>query len=293
MVNQLIQVVAPVFIVIAVGYIWSWSGRKYDLEFITSIAINIGCPCLAFSTLTNLEINHSLLWSVALATAAAIFLFGLIGGLILRITGLPIRGYLSPLMFANIGNMGLPVCLYAYGQKGLALAIIIFAVVCVGQFTIGIFLYSSSFSPVSIMKNPVIISIVISSVLLVSGIATPQWIAKSTKLIGDITIPIMLITLGVSLQRMKVFSPGRAVLLSFIRIGMGFGAGILLSYLFRLEGAARGVFILQSSMPVAVFNYLLAERYGRNAKDTAELIIISTLLSIIALPLILQFVKGY
>ena len=102
----------------------------------------------------------------------------------------------------------------------------------------------------------------------------------------------MLITLGVSLQRMKVFNTGRAVLLSVTRVGMGFGTGLLVSHFFGFEGAARGVFILQCSMPVAVFNYLLAERYGRKAKETAELIIISTILSIVALPLILHFLKN-
>ena len=292
MINQLIQVVAPIFAVISVGYFWSWSGRRYDLEFITSIAISVGCPCLAFSTLTSIEVSHSLLGSISLATASAIILFGLIGMLILRISGLSINGFLSPLMFANIGNMGLPVCLFAYGKDGLALAIVVFAVVCVGQFTIAIFLYSGSFSPTSIVKNPVIISIIISSVLLVSDITPPQWIAKSAKLIGDITIPVMLITLGVSLQRMKVFNIGRAFLLSITRIGMGFGVGILLSFFFGFHGTARGVFILQCSMPVAVFNYLLAERYGKNADETAELIVISTLFSVIALPLILKFLKG-
>jgi predicted permease len=292
MLNQLIQVVAPIFTVIAVGYIWSWSGRRYDLEFITSIAINLGCPCLAFYTLTSIEINHSLLGIISLATVTAIFLFGLTGILVLRVSGLSVKGYLPPLMFANIGNMGLPVCFFAYGQEGLVFAIVVFVIVMVGQFTIGVFLYSGSFSPVAIIKNPVIISVIVSSVLLVSGITPLQWIVKSTKLVGDITIPVMLITLGVSLQRMKVFNTGRAVLLSITRIGMGFGVGILVSFFFGLTGAAKGVFILQCSMPVAVFNYLLAERYGRNAEETAELIIVSTLLSILALPLILQILKG-
>ncbi len=293
MINQLIQVVTPIFAVIAVGYIWSLRGSKYDLEFITSIAINLGCPCLAFSTLTNIEINHALLGSIALATALALVLFGLTGVLILRIMGLSINGYLPPLMFANIGNMGLPVCLFAYGKEGLALAIVVFAVVMAGQFTVAVFFYSGSFSIRSAFKSPVIISIIISSVLLLSGIEPPQWIAKSTKLIGDITIPVMLITLGVSLQRMRIFNTGRALLLSLARIVLGFGVGILISYLFGLKGTARGVFVLQSSMPVAVFNYLLAERYGKNPKETAELIIVSTILSIILLPLILQFLKHW
>ncbi len=292
MINQLIQVVAPIFAVIAVGYIWSWSKRKYDLEFITAIAINLGAPCLAFSTLTNINIDHSLLGHVSLAMAAAIALFGISGVLILKVFRQPVGGYLAPLMFANIGNMGLPVCLFAYGQEGLAFAIVMFAVVTVGQFTIAIFLYSGSLSIIPILKNPVIISIVISAFLLVSGIEPPQWIAKSTKLIGDITIPIMLITLGVSLQRMKVFKFGRALLLSLVRLCVGFGTGLFLSHLFGFTGAVRGVFILQCSMPVAVFNYLLSERYKKNTEGTAELIIVSTLLSIVALPLILHIIKS-
>lgn len=291
MINQLIQVVAPIFTVIAVGYIWSLSRGKYELEFITSIAINLGCPCLAFSTLTSIEINHVLLGSISLATVLALILFGLTGILILRISGLSTDGYLPPLMFANIGNMGLPVCLFAYGQEGLALAIIIFAVVMAGQFTVAVYLYSGHFSFLSIFKSPVVISIIISSVLLVSGIKPPQWIAESTKLIGNITIPVMLITLGVSLQRMRVLNTGKALFLSAVRTGMGFGVGILVSYLFGFSGTARGVFILQCSMPVAVLNYLFAEQYGKNPKEISEIIIVSTLLSIIILPLILQFLK--
>lgn len=292
MIDQLIQVITPIFIVIAVGYLWSWRGQKYDLEFVTSIAINIGCPCLVFSTLTNIEINHSMLGRVSLAATVAIILFGLIGMVILRICRLPFSGYLPPLMFANIGNMGLPVCFFAYGKEGLALAIVIFAVVTVGQFTIAVFLYSGSFSISSIIKNPIIPSIIISTAILLSGVAPPEWMAKSTKLIGEITIPMMLITLGVSLQRMKVFNMGRAIFLSVTRIGMGFGVAVIISHFIGLTGTARGVFILQSSMPVAVFNYLLAERYGKNAKETAELIIVSTLLAVIALPLILNFLNS-
>ena len=116
--------------------------------------------------------------------------------------------------------------------------------------------------------------------------------AKSTKLIGDITIPVMLITLGVSLSQMRVLNSLRAFLLSIARTGLGFGTGLLISWLFGFTGTARGVFILQCSMPVAVFNYLLAEQYGKEAKGVAELIIISTLLSILVLPVILQYLQG-
>lgn len=292
MINQLLQVVAPILIVILVGFIWGRSGRKYDLEFVTSIALNLGSPCLAFSTLTNIKMSHALIGRVTIATVTALLVFGITGYLILRCSGLSINAFLAPLMFPNIGNMGLPVCLFAYGNDGLALAIVIFAIILIGQFTIAIFLYSGTFAPAAIFKNPVIISILVSFALLITGISPPQWMAKSTKLIGDITIPVMLITLGVSLSQMRVLNSLRAFLLSIARTGLGFGTGLLISGLFGFTGTARGVFILQCSMPVAVFNYLLAEQYGKEAKGVAELIIISTLLSILVLPVILQYIQG-
>lgn len=292
MINQLLQVVAPIFLVIAVGYIWSRKDQKFDIEFVTSIAINLGTPCLAFSTLTSLEIQYSMLGVISFSTVVGIALFGIIGLCILKMFSLPYKGYLPPLMFANIGNMGLPVCLFAYGKEGVALAIIIFAVFMVGQFTVALFLYSGSFSVTSLFKNPIVISVIISVLILVSGYKPPEWISKASQLLGEMTIPMMLLTLGVSLQRLKVFNIGKAALLSIVRIGMGFGVGLLVAELMGLTGIARGVFILQNSMPVAVFNYLLAERYKRNATETAELIIVSTILSIVTLPLVLSFVKG-
>jgi len=291
MIEQLIQVVTPIFAIIAVGYIWSLMRQRYELEFVTSVAINIGCPCLAFSTLTSLEVKHSLLGQVTLSALMALFCFGMIGMIILKTTRLSFRGYLPPLMFANIGNMGMPVCLFAYGKEGLALAIIVFAVVTIGQFTIAVWLYSGSFSPTGLFKHPVVISIFISVFFLISGIKPPEWMFKSTKLLGEITIPIMLLTLGVSLQRMKVHNIGRSFLLSIVRIGMGFGVGLGVAHLTGLTGIARGVMILQCSMPVAVFNYLLSERYKRNPGETAELILVSTIMSFVTLPLILNYLN--
>lgn len=279
------------FAIMAVGYLWSRMGQKYDLDLITTIVINIGCPCLAFSTLTSLQINHSLLGQISVSVILAVALFGIFGLIILKLAGLSPHGYLPPLMFANIGNMGMPVCLFAYGTEGLAYAIIVFATVTIGQFTIGIWLYSGSISPSGLYKNPIIVSIFIAVFMLISGLEPPEWIARATKLLGELTIPMMLLTLGVSLERMKVSNIGKNFLLSLARIGMGFGVGVAMALLMGLTGTARGVLILQCSMPVAIFNYLLAEKYKQNASETAELIVVSTILSLVTLPLILRFLK--
>ena len=114
MIHQLFNVVAPVFIAIALGWGWAKLGRPYDTDLVSSLVMNIGAPCLVFSTLSTLPVSPYLLGQMGVATLIAIALFGLIGATVLRLAGLPQRGFLPPLMFANIGNMGLPLCLFAF-----------------------------------------------------------------------------------------------------------------------------------------------------------------------------------
>jgi len=99
----------------------------------------------------------------------------------------------------------------------------------------------------------------------------------------------MLLSLGVTLATLKVISLKRSLLLALLRVGMGFGVSLALAYAFRMSPEARGVFVLQCSMPVAVFNYMLAERYNTSPQENAELLMTSTLLSLVTLPLILRF----
>ena len=75
---------------------------------------------------------------MALATVLVIAGFAILGGFVLRMLRLSIRAYLPSIIFSNSGNMGLPLCLLAFGEAGLALAIVLFAVSAIQKFTIGI-----------------------------------------------------------------------------------------------------------------------------------------------------------
>ena len=118
----------------------------------------------------------------------------------------------------------------------------------------------------------------------------PDFIVNTTRILGGLTVPLMLITLGVSLAGLGVSSLPRAVLLSVMRIGVGFLVGWGTAEVFGFEGAARGVLILQCAMPVAVFNFLFAERYNNQPEEVAGLVVISTIMSFATLPFLLAFV---
>jgi hypothetical protein len=193
-------------------------------------------------------------------------------------------------LFGNIGNMGLPLCLFAFGESGLALGLVIFLTIYTIQMSLGIMLVAGRGNVTSLLKQPVLWATALSVYLVSSGQSLPLWLDNTTSLMGGFAIPLMLLTLGVSLANLKVTEWKHSLVFSTIRVAGGFGLGLLVANLFGLEGVERGVLILQSSMPVAVFNYLLALRYHREPGEVAGMVVLSTVLAFILLPFIVKFV---
>ena len=103
---------------------------------------------------------------------------------------------------------------------------------------------------------------------------------------------MMLITLGVSLAGYSVANLRNSVIVSVLRLGIGFGSGLLLVWLLDIDGMMRGVILIMCSMPAAVFNYLFAQRYGKRAEEVAGTVIVSTSVAFILLPFLLAYVLG-
>jgi len=234
MFTEIFSILAPVFICVAIGYIWSKSGKAFDTSLITALVTYFGTPCLVFYALSRVELDLTVIWDMGLAAVLANIIFVVVGATVLAIFKLPQRAFLQALTWPNVGNVGLPLCLLAFGEEGLALSVAFFAVYVVLQMTIGVAFVSGSFSLLSMARMPIIPATAFASVFLFTDLVVPQWIFSTTKLIGDMTIPLMLFTLGVSLASLKVESLKTSFGLSFVRLGMGFGAGVGLTLLWSL-----------------------------------------------------------
>ena len=287
---ELFSIIAPVIICAAIGFLWAHLGKPYDTDLVSSLMTNIGAPCLVFSSLLRVTVDPADLVLMAGMALMALGMFAVFGGGALKVAGLSGRAFLPPLVFANNGNMGLPLALLAFGETGLALAIAYFTTVVVIHFTIGVGYVSGAASLTAMLRIPVLYAVAAALAFMVTGTRVPSWLTNTTGLLGDMTIPLMLITLGVSLSLLRVSGIATALSLSALRLVMGFCVGVGLAWAFDLEGAARGVVILQSSMPVAVFNYLFAQRYDRSPDVVAGLVVVSTALSFLSLPFLLWFV---
>lgn len=290
MILELFNIVAPVVVCAAIGFTWSRLGLPFETPFVTTLVTNIAAPCLIVATLTKLNVSTEAFGQMAGAAALAILIFMVVGAAVLRAAGLSLHSFLPAMMFANTGNMGLPLTLFAFGEEGLALGIAFFAVSAVGNFTLGALISSGSMSLRGLVRTPVLWAVSFALIFMFTGTKPPTFIANTLTILGNIAIGLMLLALGVSLARLKVRSLGRTLGLSLFRLGMGFAVGLGLTYGLGLEGAQRGVVILACSMPVAVFNYLFAQRYGRAADEVASVIVASTLISFATLPLLLLVV---
>ncbi|MZR29281.1 AEC family transporter [Sneathiella litorea] len=290
MIEILLNIIAPVVITAGIGFFWAKSGRAFHTETVTGLVTNVGSPMLIFSTLVKLDMELGAFLEFAMYAALSALSFCLIGLAVLRICRLDIRNYLPGLMFPNTGNMGLPLCFFAFGEAGLALAIAVFTVFSTLQFTFGVWLSSGASSPGQLMRTPLIYAVIIGLGSKALSLSLPVWIIDTSVLVGSLTIPLMLLALGVSLAGLSVNHIRLATGLSLLRLVMGFAVGYGLSILFGLEGVERGVLILECCMPVAVFNYLFSLRYDRAHGHVAGMVLISTLLSFITLPALLLYV---
>lgn len=292
MFSELMAILAPIIISVGAGYIWGKTGTEFPSDFISRIVMNIGTPCLIISVMAKVDVQPAIMGQVALATAIVMAAMGLFGWAMLRVMKLEIGTYLPPLIFPNNGNMGLPLCLFAYGQTGLALALGSFMVMMVATFTVGLLLVTSSEGGIvkrleAIAKQPVIYSMIIAVILLVTHTELPRWISNTLDLLGGIAIPLMTIALGVSLATLKIHFWKRSVLFSLVRIGGGLLFGLIVCELMGVTGISRNVVLLQCAMPIAVFNYLLALRYDRRPDEIAAMVLVSTLMAFIGLPFLL------
>ena len=286
----LIPVVAPVLITIGIGYAWARHGHALDVRFLANLIHNVGMPSMIFSTLTRVDVDPLVFVDMSWASLATHLAFVLIGALVLRAARLPLSVYLNGMVYPNAGNIGLPLCLFAYGELGLALSIAWFTVDSVMVVTLGVWVASGKITGRDLVRAPLLYAALGAVYFLASGTKPPEWLANTTGLISGLAIPLLLVMLGASLATLRVTNLKRAVLLSMLRLGMGFGVGVIAAWLFGFEGVERGVLIINCSLSVGIINYLLSQYYDQEPHEVAAMVVVSAFISIATLPLLLAYV---
>ena len=144
---KLFEVLFPVFFVVGIGYYLGKNNPKIDTTFITNFAANIGTPAMIIYALTSTGLSFEIFKNYFLYFLIAIAAFTFIGIIFLFfLKTKDIIRELPPFIMPNTGNMGLPICLFAYGSQGLGVAAAISALIILCHFTLGIFLADRKFN---------------------------------------------------------------------------------------------------------------------------------------------------
>ena len=292
---KLIDVLFPVFFVIGIGYYLGKKNPNINTDFITTFAGNVGTPAMIFYTITTTGVTLSVFTEYFIYALIIIGGFSLVGILFLLILKKDFISELPPLILPNTGNMGIPICLFAYGAAGLGVASAIASVVILLHFTLGVLLAKKSFSLEILIKNMPIYGIIISVIFLYFEWDVPGYLENTTFLLTYATIFLVLMSLGIALSRLKVVSWTHASILGAVRVIIGPIIGFGLIKFLNLNGFAAGVLLIQSCMPSAVLTYLVGSMYSEKkvVDSVASVIVTSTIMSFVTIPIVVYYSIKY
>ena len=293
MISEVLTVIAPVFIIAGLGYFWVKRKLPFDNATISSLVMYVGSPCLIYSALTSNAAETAALGMMGISAFIVILMSLIFSWVFLKIVGWKLTTYLPALIHPNCGNMGLPLVLLAFGQEGLALGMAYFFVNSISQYTLGMAISSGQFDIRQLMKQPIIWAVIFVLTVILGEFQMPKWFNSTTSILAGLTIPAMLIMLGTSLAKLNIASLKETLTISFLRILLGLGLGLLVIEMLSLSGIMAGIVLLQSAMPSAVFNYIFADRFNRESDKVAAVILQSTLISALSLPLLVAWVISF
>ncbi len=287
---MILTTVIPVFLIILVGYLIG-KCKKINTQSFVDLIIYISGPCLIFSSVSKSDINLTDFYTIALSAVGVILILAILVFIILKITKSKKVGLYLPLTIGNTGYLGYPIALFAFGIAGLSRAVVYDMMGSLFLYSFGIYIIHHKNEIKEMFKIPLIYAVVIGLLFNLLKIPVPQTIFKPIEMIGMLTIPLALLILGYKLTNIKVSSAKTAFLFSLFRLFGGFLVAFLIINLFSITGLLKNIILLQAAMPSAVMSMILCQKYKRDANLVASIILISTLLSIITIPLILWFLS--
>jgi predicted permease len=295
--NLFLNNLLPIFLAAGAGYLLA---RRLPINprTLSSIAFYVFTPCLVFNLLTHTELSNHDIFKIILFTVICASIVGLLAWLIgrgLRLERTVLSAVLITSMFMNAGNYGLPVTSFAFGGTALAFATLVFVTNAVLMNTAGVVIISmgsASFTKsfANLFKIPVVYALILAILFMSMGWRIPLPLERTVKILGDASIPTLMVLLGVQFHTIKL--KGKIVpltLASVMRLLVSPALALGLSVIFGLYGPARQAVVLEAAMPAAVLNTVLATQFETEPPFVTAVVTATTLLSAFTLTPLLAY----
>ena len=289
MLLRIITIIFPIFAIVAVGYAYA-RYKKPDMAFANQLNMDIFVPALVFAALASRDFDLMANWPLALGGLAVVLGSGLLAWPVAKLRKVDTRTLLPPMMFNNSGNMGLPLMVLAFGEAALPAAVVLFFVENVLHYSLGTWMLDHHAKLWNLWRVPVIAAALAG--LAVSLLKIELWspLYVGIKMLGDVSIPLLLFSLGVRLTD----SAAKDLHLGIVGAVLCPLAGMAIAWamvpVLGLEGMQAGMLLIFGALPPAVLNFLFAERYKQEPQRVASIVLIGNLAALIFLPLALASV---
>ena len=289
MLIRIVSILFPLFAITALGY---FVGRrvKPDLSHANKLNMDVFVPALVFGALVSKDFRLGEYLPLLFATVVIIVGSGVAGWLVARASGIATKTLVPPMMFNNCGNLGLPLAVLAFGESALAPAVVMFVVSNVIHFSYGAWLLDHQTKLTTVWRSPSILATVAGLAVGFLGIEVWPPLLMSIKMVGDISIPLMLFALGVRLADSRISAVGFGVFGAVLRPVVGMALAWVLLQTLDLPPREQALVLVFGALPPAVLNYMFAERYNQEPDKVASMVLIGNLAAVVFLPLALALV---
>jgi len=289
MIQQVFSIVAPLFVIAAIGYFYGARVRP-EMRITNQLVMDVFMPALIFHVMIQDDFYPSQYFSLMFAGALLMLGSGTIAFLFARIAGFSWRAFVPPAMFSNWANLGLPLYVFALGEQALGGGVMLVVVGNILCFTIGTYIFSGRLSSFEVLRTPIIIAVILGGLLNGLNISLPQAIDLPIEMLGQVAIPLMLFSLGVRLTRVSWSDSTAGFIMAAFCPIVGVALAIILCQLVPLSQVQQNILVLFGVLPPAVINFMLAEQYQREPDVVASMVLIGNLVAVVSVPLVLVLV---
>ncbi len=286
MLIRIVSILFPLFAIAALGF---FVGRhmKPDLTHANKLNMDVFVPALLIGALASrsFQITHFL--PLALATLLVVVGSGVIAWGVARAFGIAAKTLVPPMMFNNCGNLGLPLAVLAFGEDALAPAVVMLMVSNLLHFSFGAWLLDHNVRVLNVWKIPSVWATLVGLAIGILGIEIWPPLMLSIKMLGDISIPLMLFGLGVRLTDSRISEIKLGLAGAALRPMMGMALAWLVMLAIELPPRQEVLLLVFGALPPAVLNYIFAERYRQEPEKVASIVLIGNLASLLFLSLAL------
>ncbi len=289
MFERIAGIVFPIYCVVAVGYAYGrW--KKPDMAFANQLNMDVFVPALVFAALAAKSFDLADNLPLLLGATVVVLGSGLLAWPVARLMGAPINTFVPPMMFNNSGNMGLPLMTLAFGEAALPAAVVLFLAENLLHYSLGTWMLDHRARLINLWRVPVIAAAIAG--LAVSLLKLPLWqpLWLGVKMLGDVSIPLLLFSLGVRLTDARLGDWKLSVVGALTAPATGVLVALAVTPLLALSSRDAAMLLLFGALPPAVLNYVFAEKYRQEPERVASIVMVGNTASLLVIPLTLAWV---